>query len=76
MSNILGNLYHLFYIIFLQKLLIVFIPDDSDRPPLYQPPSERKDSLSPDKPQPILGKKKTSLLDKKRVSSAKVCTHL
>ncbi|XP_071156057.1 uncharacterized protein [Mytilus edulis] len=44
---------------------------DSDRPPLYQPPSERKDSLSADKPQPILGKKKTSLLDKKRVSSAK-----
>ncbi|XP_063423739.1 uncharacterized protein LOC134707680 isoform X3 [Mytilus trossulus] len=44
---------------------------DSDRPPLYQPPSERKDSISADKPQPILGKKKTSLLDKKRVSSAK-----
>ncbi|CAC5417187.1 unnamed protein product [Mytilus coruscus] len=44
---------------------------DPDRPPLYQPPSERKDSISADKPQPILIKKKTSLLDKKRVSSAK-----
>ncbi|XP_052091160.1 uncharacterized protein LOC127728036 isoform X3 [Mytilus californianus] len=44
---------------------------DPDRPPLYQPPSERKDSISADKPQPILTKKKTSLLDKKRVSSAK-----
>lgn len=39
---------------------------------MYKAPTERKDSLSSDKPQPILVKKKSSLLDKKRGSSAKV----
>lgn len=46
--------------------------DDPERAPLYKTPTERKDSLSSDKPQPILVKKKSSLIDKKRVSSAKV----